>query len=362
MVALLGLASPGCSSGGSSSSCIAGYENCVCTADRVCLSGLTCNANNLCANSAVGTGGTGGSAGAGASAGGTSGSTTGGSGSGGAAGAGGGGSIDAAACISCWQTGCPTEVAACEAQPLCGQALTCLEQCLADDPEQCANCSAEGDAAAETAFFAVSLCIDAECGAVCSDGSSGDECSEGDLPRGSCVTGDGEICLGGEWQPEDCTGCALLTPAACGHVRAMALDPNAAWAALRGGVGSLIHTSSSVEATFNFTAADQMGIIQFRFTAPLPARAVNVIRTPTTNVNITLENDNGSSGCVYSLDATGDAYQGVGDGCWQDGGEFYSFIPNVAPGSAASLINIRLISSGPGIETLTIEGVVMTLF
>jgi hypothetical protein len=142
----------------------------------------------------------------------------------------------------------------------------------------------------------------------------------------------------------------------------MALDPSNDWAVVRGGVGSLIHASSSVEATFNFTAAGQLGIIQYRFLGGLPARAVNVTRTPTANVQITLENADGSSGCVYSLDDAGDAYQNAADGCWQDGGPFYSFIPNVAPGSDASLINIRLTSSGAGVETLTIEGVVMTLF
>jgi hypothetical protein len=89
---------------------------------------------------------------------------------------------------------------------------------------------------------------------------------------------------------------------------------------------------------------------------------VNVLRTPTANVDITLENDNGSSGCVYSLDSAGNAYQDLGDGCWEDGGTFYSFIPDVAPGSSATLINVRVTSAGAGIETLTLEGVTMTLF
>ena len=384
---LYGLASQGCNSSGSSSSCSSGYEGCACTAEGLCLSGLTCTSDNLCVGSVVGSGGTGGTTGGAATTdaatadtatmgstttGGGTGSTTTGSATTGSATTDstttdstttGGTSIDAAACISCWQAGCQTEVLACEEQPLCDEAMTCLETCLADDPEQCADCSAEGDTDAEGAFFAFSLCVDAECHDVCSGGASADECSEGDLPLGSCAADNGEICLGGQWQPEDCTGCALLQPADfCGHIRALALDPNDSWAVVRGGVGSLIHTSSSVEATFNFTAAGQLGIIQYRFLSPLPARGVNVLRTPAANVDITLENDDGSSGCVYSLDGAGDAYEDLGDGCWQDGGTFYSFIPYVAPGSAASLINIRLMSAGAGVETLTIEGVVVTLF
>jgi hypothetical protein len=238
--------------------------------------------------------------------------------------------------------------------------MACLEECLASDPEQCGNCSAEGDIEAELAFFAFSLCVEGECYDECTDPSLRDACADNDLPRGSCLLDTGEICLGGQWQPEDCTGCALLEPAdLCTHIRAMVLDPNDSFAAVRRGVGSLIHSSSSVEATFNFTAAGQLGIIQYRFLAGIPARGVNVQAIPAANAQITLENETGLSGCVYSLDSGGEAYQGANDGCWQDGGAFYEFLPGVAPGSAASLINIRLTSSGPGVETLSVSSIVM---
>jgi hypothetical protein len=266
--------------------------------------------------------------------------------------------------MSCWQSACATEYAACQAASLCDAALTCLSDCLADgETEDCAACSAEGDADAESAFFAFSLCADAECRAPCGL-EGGQSCSEAELPTGSCYAGDGEICIGGEWQDEDCTGCALLQPPEiCEHIRAFVLDPLTEWSVVRGGLGSLIHTTESVTATFNFTAAGQVGIIQYRFSSATASNyGVTVLAAPTAGVNISLENDTATSGCQYSLDAQGTAYQAAGDGCWHDGGTFESIIPGIYGGSPARHVNVRLTASGAGIETLTVQGVRLQFF
>jgi hypothetical protein len=113
-----------------------------------------------------------------------------------------------------------------------------------------------------------------------------------------------------------------------------------------------------VTATFNFSAAGQVGIIQYRFTFPVASNyGITVLAAPTAGVTISLENETGTSGCQYSLDSAGDAYQSAADGCWQDGGTFYAIIPGLYGGSAARHVNVRLTSSGPGIETLTVGGI-----
>jgi hypothetical protein len=352
-------AAPACRDSGGSQ-CAIGYAGCYCTADSRCLDGSTCSANNACVNAGVSSGGTsGGVSGAGGTGGGVSG--TGGTGGGvsGTGGTGGGAGVDPAACVSCWQSACASEYTACRAASLCDAGLTCLTDCLADgETEDCAACNADGDPDAESAFFAFSLCAGAQCAAPCG-AESAQECTETDPPTGTCFAGDGQICIGGEWQPEDCTGCSLLQPPEiCEHIRAFVLDPLAEWSVVRGGLGSLIHTTESVTATFNFSAAGQMGIIQYRFTGSFASNyGITVLATPTAGVNISLENDDASSGCQYSLDSAGDAYQSAADGCWQDGGTFYAIIPGLYGGSAARHVNVRLTASGPGIETLMIEGI-----
>jgi hypothetical protein len=350
------LAAPACGSNGDSQ-CVNGHAGCLCTADSRCVDGSTCDSNDVCVASNVSSGGAGGGAETGGS--GTSGGT---SQAGGAQG--GDTSFDPAACMSCWQSACATEYAACQAASPCDAALTCLSDCLADgETEDCAACTAEGDPDAETAFFAFSLCADAECSAPCGvEGGQG--CSEAESPTGSCYAGDGEICIGGEWQAEDCTGCGLLEPPdICEHIRGFVLDPLKEWSVVRGGLGSLIHTTESVTATFNFTAAGQVGIIQYRFTFPTASNyGITVLAAPTAGVNISLENDTATSGCQYSLDAAGAAYQSQADGCWHDGGTFESIIPGIYGGSPARHVNVRLTASGPGIETLTVEGVQLQFF
>lgn len=202
------IAAPACGSSGDNQ-CAQGHAACSCTADSRCVEGLTCNGKNICVDDGVSSGGAAGSgaepAGSGASG------PIGGSGQAGGAG-GGDSSVDPAACVSCWQSACATEYTACQAENLCDAALTCLTDCVADgETDDCASCTAEGDTAAEAAFFAFSLCADAQCRAACGL-EGGQSCTEADLPTGSCYAGDGETCIGGEWQPEDCTGCALLAP------------------------------------------------------------------------------------------------------------------------------------------------------
>lgn len=361
-----GLAVPACGDSGGTQ-CAIGYAGCFCTANASCLDGSTCNADNVCVAAGMSSGGTGGGSGGNVSSGGAAGASASGGSGGGASGSGGtGGStqVDPAACTSCWQSACASEYAACQAASLCNDALTCLTDCIADgETEDCATCSAEGDSDAESAFFAFSLCAGAQCAAPCGVGND-DECSELDLPTGSCHQGDGRICLGGEWQEEDCTGCALLDPPdLCQHIRAFVLDPSADWSVVRGGVGSLIHETDSVTATFNFSAAGQVGIIQYRFPYDTASNyGVTVLATPTDNVTISLENADASSGCQYSLDSAGDAYQSQSDGCWHDGGYFDSIIPGIYGGSPARHVNVRLAASGPGIETLTIEGIRLKYF
>ena len=351
------LAAPGCGSSGRDKQCVSGRTGCACDADSSCLDGSTCDSDNVCRASDASSGGAGGSA---TAAGRGSGASSG-SGGGSQAGAaeGGGSGLDPAACVSCWQSACATEYAACQSANGCDAALACLTNCVGDgETEDCAACSAQGDSDAESAFFAFSLCADAKCGTPCGTDDA-QSCTEADLPTGSCFAGNGEICVGGEWLPEDCTGCALLEPPdVCEHIRGFVLDPAAEWMVVRGGLGSLIHTTESVTATFNFSAAGQVGIVQYRFSFPVASNyGINVLTTPTTGVQISLENDSSTSGCQYSLDSAGDAYQSAADGCWHDGGMFYSIIPGVYGGSAARHVNVRLTASGPGIETLTVKGV-----
>jgi hypothetical protein len=354
------LAAPACSSSGKGE-CVSGHADCPCTPDSRCLQGLTCDSRNLCVdsdssggadNDDIETGGKG-STGGKENTGGTDGSSQ-------DAGAGGSDTgVDPSACVSCWQSACATEYSACQTTSLCSSALTCLTDCVEDgQTEDCAVCSAEGDPDAEAAFFAFSLCADAECSAPCGV-EGGQSCTEADLPTGSCYAKDGEICIGSEWQPEDCTGCGLLQPPdICKHIRAFVLDPLKQWSVVRGGLGSLIHTTDSVTATFNFSAAGQVGILQYLFAFPTASNyGITVLATPTAGVKISLENEAGTSGCQYSLDSAGSAYQSAADGCWHDGGTFYSIIPGVYGGSAASHVNVRLTASGPGIETLTVEAV-----
>jgi hypothetical protein len=232
------LGAPACGNS-DSRQCAYGYAGCFCTADARCLDGSTCDGDNVCVGAGPASGGAGGSV---AESGGSAG-RGGDAGSGGSGQSGGGGdtSFDPVACVSCWHSACESEYTACQAASLCDAALTCLTDCLADgNSEDCAACTAEGDTNAEAAFFAFSLCAGAECGAPCGM-EGGQSCTEADLPTGSCYAGDGEICIGGEWQPEDCTGCSLLQPPdICEHIRAFVLDPLAEWNVVRGGLGSLI--------------------------------------------------------------------------------------------------------------------------
>src|SRR5690606_12306369 len=127
-----------------------------------------------------------------------------------------------------------------------------------------------------------------------------------EIPRGSCQSESAEICLNGIWQTEDCSACSLLDPEQyCRNIRPIVLDPAADWAVIPGAVMSFSQTPDSMSATFNFTAAGQVGILQIRFTHSTGIAGVTIQRTPLENVDITLETADSLAGCQYSLDASG---------------------------------------------------------
>src|SRR5690606_17242960 len=79
--------------------CPAGHEDCDCTAESTCLTGLVCESGTCVAGAMQGTGGSG------------SGQT---------------------GCVACWDAECPSEHDTCEATEACDELTECLLECIAN--------------------------------------------------------------------------------------------------------------------------------------------------------------------------------------------------------------------------------------
>lgn len=290
----------GCGGGGVS--CAPGYEGCACTLEGTCNVGLQCvttsETTNQCVNPSAGTGGvqgnTGGSGSGGEPATGGDGNST-----GGMPGSGGGGSNTGGG------GGVPTT------------------------------------------------------GGAPSSGGGGNvpsNCTEG-ATRGSCSTGNSEVCFGGEWvESEGCEACAILSPSVCGRVVAFVLDTERDYAAVPSALTNVEYASTGVTAQFNFTSYSQMGYIQFQLSSPVsPASVATELASTTTVAHLsgTLETATSDAGCEYA--SNGSEFLPVGS-CW---GGFYEMgeLYTGSTSSAASIVAIRVSPSVLGPVTLVVSSV-----
>jgi hypothetical protein len=171
--------------------------------------------------------------------------------------------------------------------------------------------------------------------------------------RGSCaLDGSAEACREGRWIPADCRGCGIVDCASsgtgcCAGVGAFAIDTEA-----RGFVGrndlvtAFDPAKDGVSASFVFDAANQRGMIGFDLAGPTAIRTLEVITSISGAARypyVSLDSDEGASGCAYALNFN---MMNIADApffCW---GSFdYKF---------TTRINVRVDSTAASAASLTV--------
>lgn len=327
-----------------------GEETGECFPNNTCNPGLTC-LSNICVNenpSAVGGTGNLGSGGGSTASGGDG------------PGAGGAETTGPDACLACGEAECAAEVEACEAEAGCADALECVAGCFG-----ASDCNCDFTALGVDALLAISewsACVAVPCLDACSapaggtGGSSGsggntgtgNACDTLDESQGSCADSSLEVCDGTEWQRQDCAGCGIVAPTAeCAQISVLTFEERAGdeIAAIEGDVRDVVETADLVGAEW-YLEAGQMGVIQFVAASPIDASRVKLSGSTSGVGFITLETENGTSGCQYQLSGTQLSHyyilnSSTGDidwaGCW---GEFEDYDINTDP-TTATILSIR---------------------
>lgn len=305
-----------------------GAEKGACFPNETCDAGLTC-LSNICVNE----NGAGGSANPGVG---------GGANHSGGTGSGAGGGFDAATCDECGATECPTETATCEATTGCTELRDCLFSCAEGGSCDCATEEASIEAVEALADW--SDCVEDPCADACSgseasgsgggqNGSggnpgTGESCTTMDETRGSCVDSSLEVCDGSEWLVHDCAGCGIVAPTSeCAQIFVKTFEEGTGddINSVDGDVRDVVETGDLVGAEW-YLESGQMGVIQFEAASPIDASRVKLEGTTTSVGFITLEKDDGTSGCQYELSGGSlSRYYIVGElgdidwaGCWGD--------------------------------------------
>ena len=283
------------------------------------------------------------------------------------------------ACMDCGSDSCEDEKAACEDETGCMKVLECSLKCVGD-----ASCSSGCTATGFTSSGAMAVgdymsCTVTSCATECGEdlldaisggdgdgdatgdgdgdatgdgdgdatgdgdgdatgdgdgdtGNTGEACTAEGAVRSSCIEGAPQACLDGFWTDESCAGCELVSPSSsCQRVSyaSLYLRTDEDHEKASPSAESFEQTEDGVTAswTFSNTGYEQYGLVSFRFDTSLSASSLALSGTGIGTV--TLENDDGTSGCEYLLNGATlvlhtiyeyNAYTGyeelVWEGCW----------------------------------------------
>lgn len=306
------------------------------------------------------------------------------------------------ACMDCGADSCKDEEAACKGETGCMQVLECSLKCVGDT--SCSSgCNAPGfTSAGAMAIGKYMACTTTSCASECGqdlldalaggdgdgDGDStgdgdatgdGDSTGDGDATgdgdgdtgntgeacttegaiRSSCTEGAPQACVDGFWIEESCEGCELVSPSSsCQRVSYASLylltDEDHVKAAPSD--ESFEQTADGVSAswTFSNTGYQQYGLVSFRFSSAISASGLALSGTGIATV--TVETDDGSSGCEYLMNGATlvphivyDTYYGTvaWDGCW---------------GSSAdtrTVLNVRTNRVTSGKVSISVTGIIL---
>lgn len=299
---------------------------------------------------------------------------------------------DLGACNSCGQAACTAEANACQAANGCSAVLDCWLACTNDT--SCVNAcdvssaTADGLQQVSNYFSCLAVQCTSECSAspggtgtttpgsagTTSSGAAGaqgtgEACVSGtDTDRGSCLDMSYQICEGAEWLVGDCTGCGVVTPSAtCIKTSAFTLQEEGdELVGVPEAETTYTQAADSVRAEW-YLESGQTGTIQFVLSEPISPGRVEIEHSGRIEF-VTIENDDGSGGCQYTVesdgrlsryvitDVDGEGIQYVAwYGCWGS----YETLESNEP-TTASVLNIRTpVVSTNDLVTLTVSTILL---
>ncbi|MBN2524952.1 MAG: hypothetical protein JXR76_01075 [Deltaproteobacteria bacterium] len=262
------------------------------------------------------------------------------------------------ACQTCMATNCATQLTTCQASAPCATASSCVLTC--QDETCVANCIPANMAIADlTALTAIGDCLSTACTTQCSppdsdsaahisdsdtlstdtsvtdtatgitqstdsDSQTPAVCTAADGYKGSCATGNLQVCEAGQWVMGDCSGCGVVSPSAtaqCEFLFPLTFEQVSSDELVSTEPLDLVfsQTASQVNAEWALDD-DQLGSIQFVFSGAVDPRDVYITATGDVET-VTLETENGVSGCQYVLShySYGELERfinGSWEGCW----------------------------------------------